>query len=94
MRQDDWITKLYITERMKKKKIEVPAQLGWCIPDESAGVDDFGVPNDYIVGWKNNDENLTETQCLLVSDVVSKETKFVESTISDEEFYKIYSYKL
>lgn len=61
---------------MPNKMIEVPLKIGWFNYDES----------DMSVDWFDNTENLTLTQCKFVCDFVSKETKFVESTKSDDEF--------
>lgn len=87
MRKDDWIVQLYIKENIMKKtnKTEVPIQLGWLKPKS---FNDNGLPVDYDVDMVDNIDNLTDSQCLSLADVISKETKKIDRVMSDEEFQK------
>lgn len=81
MIKDDWITKLYIMEKINKQKIEVPLKFGWLSP-----VGDNGY--EYDVTWCDNVDNYTTNQCNIVADVTSRETKFVDKVMDDETFNK------
>lgn len=56
--------------------IEVPVKFGWFGYDQS----------DTEMDWFDNEENYTFEQCRFIADYISKETKFVETVRSDEEF--------
>jgi hypothetical protein len=94
MRNDDWITKLYIMENLNKTsaKYIVPAKLGWMKLEncESEYPDD---KDRFVVDWVDNTENFTFNQAQQVCDMVSSETKEVDFVMAEDTFvHNFYSY--
>lgn len=77
MRQDDWITKLYIMETINKQTFSVPTHYGYIIDIDPIHIN---------VEWFENVNNFTRKQLTYFSHCQTTVEKHVEFVYDNEKF--------
>jgi hypothetical protein len=84
MRQDDWITKLYIMEQIKQT-FTVPTKFGFIGLERDEK--EFPNPHDrFEIDWYENTSNYTHNQIEQFTDVISSDVKEVDEVYDNDRF--------